>query len=169
MPFLYFCRRRFVEIGRYYCSYKAFNLSLRPRQCLDSELMNVWIEKFNHEANILSNSNSRQKRKYAFTQHMTVSYTGICIRSFFSFLCSATFSPFLLPLNTGAAYCWSQDIWRKSMYERAERPKCKVQDPKKWPCELTCLFQSFSKLYFLVHIPIRCDDLCWSFVFHFTM
>lgn len=60
----------FVKIGRYFCTYKAFNESLRPRTYLDSEVMNVWIEKFNHEAKIISQSNPRQKKKYAFNQYM---------------------------------------------------------------------------------------------------
>uniref|UniRef100_A0ACD5ZU07 Uncharacterized protein n=1 Tax=Avena sativa TaxID=4498 RepID=A0ACD5ZU07_AVESA len=59
----------FVEIGRYYCCYRTFQTSLRPRQNLDSELMNVWIEKFNHESDIVCKKSARKKRKYAFTQH----------------------------------------------------------------------------------------------------
>uniref|UniRef100_A0ACD6AMH1 Uncharacterized protein n=1 Tax=Avena sativa TaxID=4498 RepID=A0ACD6AMH1_AVESA len=59
----------FVEIGRYYTCYKTFQTSLQSRQNLDSELMNVWIEKFNHESDIVCKKSARQKRKYAFTQH----------------------------------------------------------------------------------------------------
>jgi hypothetical protein len=32
--------------------------------------MNVWIEKFNHEAIILAQRNPRFKKKFAFSQHL---------------------------------------------------------------------------------------------------
>ncbi|KAM0898757.1 hypothetical protein ACQ4PT_021738 [Festuca glaucescens] len=62
--------KEFVRIGRYFCSYKSFHDSLKPRQYLSSEVMNVWIEKFNREAKIVSQKNPRLKKKYAFTQHL---------------------------------------------------------------------------------------------------
>jgi hypothetical protein len=40
--------------------------------------MNVWVEKFNHEARILAQRNPRFKKKFAFSQHFVV-------RFFFSF------------------------------------------------------------------------------------
>ncbi|KAM0891832.1 hypothetical protein ACQ4PT_026127 [Festuca glaucescens] len=60
----------FVRIGRYHCSYKSFLESLMPRQYLNSEVMNVWIEKFNREAKIIADNNPRAKKKFAFTQLM---------------------------------------------------------------------------------------------------
>ncbi|KAM0881745.1 hypothetical protein ACQ4PT_032754 [Festuca glaucescens] len=60
----------FMRIGRFYCSYKSFLESLMPRQYLSSEVMNVWIEKFNREAKIIVDSNPRAKKKFAFTQLM---------------------------------------------------------------------------------------------------
>ncbi|KAM0914864.1 hypothetical protein ACQ4PT_011238 [Festuca glaucescens] len=62
--------KEFVRIGRYFCSYKSFHDSLKPRQYLSSEDINVWIEKFNREAKIVSQKNPRLKKKYAFTQHL---------------------------------------------------------------------------------------------------
>ena len=73
MLFVLVCNKEFVKIGRFFCSYKGFNYSLKPRQALDSEVMNVWIEKFNHEAKIVSQNNPRMKKKYAFTQNFVVS------------------------------------------------------------------------------------------------
>lgn len=40
---------------------------------LDSELMNVLIEKFNYDWNVLAQNNPRMKKKYAFTQNFVVS------------------------------------------------------------------------------------------------
>ncbi|KAM0847564.1 hypothetical protein ACQ4PT_054933 [Festuca glaucescens] len=62
--------KEFVRIGRYFCSYKSFHDSLKPRQYLSSEVMNVWIEKFNREAKIVYQKKPRLKKKYAFTQHL---------------------------------------------------------------------------------------------------
>ncbi|KAM0894300.1 hypothetical protein ACQ4PT_024571 [Festuca glaucescens] len=62
--------KEFVRIGRYFCSYKSFFESLKPRHYLDSEVMNVWVEKFNREAKIVAQKNPREKKKYAFTQFM---------------------------------------------------------------------------------------------------
>ncbi|KAM0825388.1 hypothetical protein ACQ4PT_069595 [Festuca glaucescens] len=62
--------KEFVRIGRYFCSYKSFHDSLKPRQYLSSEVMNVWNEKSNREAKIVSQKNPRLKKKYAFTQHL---------------------------------------------------------------------------------------------------
>ncbi|KAM0896404.1 hypothetical protein ACQ4PT_023221 [Festuca glaucescens] len=62
--------KEFVRIGRYFCSYKSFFESLKPRHYLDSEVMNVWVEKFNREAKIVAQKNPREKEKYAFTQFM---------------------------------------------------------------------------------------------------
>ncbi|KAK1615268.1 hypothetical protein QYE76_020785 [Lolium multiflorum] len=55
----------FVRIGRFYCSYKSFLDSLMPRHYLSSEVMNVWIEKFNREAKIIGDSNPRAKKKFS--------------------------------------------------------------------------------------------------------
>jgi hypothetical protein len=70
------CSKEFVRIGRYFCSYKSFIESLKPRHYLDSEVMNVWVEKFNREAKIVAQKNPREKKKYAFTQFMVVSSTS---------------------------------------------------------------------------------------------
>ena len=40
---------------------------------LDSEVMNVWIEKFNHDSKTLATKSPHEKKKYAFTQHIVVS------------------------------------------------------------------------------------------------
>ncbi|KAM0908190.1 hypothetical protein ACQ4PT_015632 [Festuca glaucescens] len=53
--------KEFVRIGRYFCSYKSFHDSLKPRQYLSSEVMNVWIEKFNREAKIVSQKKNQDK------------------------------------------------------------------------------------------------------------
>ncbi|KAM0850815.1 hypothetical protein ACQ4PT_052831 [Festuca glaucescens] len=60
----------FVRIGRYYFSYKSFLESLKPCQYLNSEVMNVCIEKFNREAKIIADNNPRAKKKFTFTQLM---------------------------------------------------------------------------------------------------
>jgi hypothetical protein len=70
--FFHLCSKPFIKIGRSYCTYKPFYASLRPRQCLDSEVMDVWIEKFNHDAKVLCEKNVRVKKKYAFSMLMTV-------------------------------------------------------------------------------------------------
>ncbi|KAM0854052.1 hypothetical protein ACQ4PT_050679 [Festuca glaucescens] len=62
--------KEFVWIGRYFCSYKSFFESLKPRNYLDSEVMNVWVDKFNSESKIVAQKNPREKKKYAFTQFM---------------------------------------------------------------------------------------------------
>uniref|UniRef100_A0ACD5TCW8 Uncharacterized protein n=1 Tax=Avena sativa TaxID=4498 RepID=A0ACD5TCW8_AVESA len=63
-------QRCFVQIGRYVCTYKSFKESLKPRAFLSTEVMDVWIEKFNHEAMIISKNIARQKRRYAFTHNI---------------------------------------------------------------------------------------------------
>lgn len=71
-----------MQIGRYFCTYKGFKESLKPRAFLSTEVMDVWIEKFNHEAMIICKNSARQKRRYAFTHNIVVS--NILLRSFFS-------------------------------------------------------------------------------------
>uniref|UniRef100_A0ACD5YPB1 Uncharacterized protein n=1 Tax=Avena sativa TaxID=4498 RepID=A0ACD5YPB1_AVESA len=63
-------QRCFVQIGRYFCTYKGFKESLKPRAFLSTEVMDVWIEKFNHEAMIICKNSARQKRRYAFTHNI---------------------------------------------------------------------------------------------------
>ncbi|KAM0843062.1 hypothetical protein ACQ4PT_057953 [Festuca glaucescens] len=55
--------KEFVRIGWYFCSYKSFHDSLKPRQYLSSEVMNVWIEKFNREAKIVSQKKLQVKEE----------------------------------------------------------------------------------------------------------
>ncbi|KAM0908893.1 hypothetical protein ACQ4PT_015163 [Festuca glaucescens] len=62
--------KAFVQIGRYFCTYRSFVASLKPRMPLDSQVMNVWTEKFNREAALLAAKSNRSKKKYAFSQHM---------------------------------------------------------------------------------------------------
>uniref|UniRef100_A0ACD5W495 Uncharacterized protein n=1 Tax=Avena sativa TaxID=4498 RepID=A0ACD5W495_AVESA len=63
-------QRCFVQIGRYFCTYKGFKESLKPHAFLSTEVMNVWIEKFNHEAMIICKNSACQKRRYAFTHNI---------------------------------------------------------------------------------------------------
>lgn len=70
-----------MQIGHYFCTYKGFKESLKPRAFLSTEVMDVWIEKFNHEAMIICKNSARQKRRYAFTHNIVVS--NILLRSFF--------------------------------------------------------------------------------------
>uniref|UniRef100_A0ACD5THM4 Uncharacterized protein n=1 Tax=Avena sativa TaxID=4498 RepID=A0ACD5THM4_AVESA len=63
-------QRCFVQIGRYFCTYRGFKESLKPRAFLSTEVMDVWIEKFNHEAMIICKNSARQKRRYAFTHNI---------------------------------------------------------------------------------------------------
>uniref|UniRef100_A0ACD5X413 Uncharacterized protein n=1 Tax=Avena sativa TaxID=4498 RepID=A0ACD5X413_AVESA len=65
-------QRCFVQIGRYFCTYKGFKESLKPRAFLSTEVMDVWIEKFNHEAMIICKNSARQKRRYAFTHNIVI-------------------------------------------------------------------------------------------------
>jgi hypothetical protein len=46
--------KAFVQIGRYFCTYKSFVASLNPQMPLDSQVMDVWTEKFNREASLLA-------------------------------------------------------------------------------------------------------------------
>ncbi|KAM0891690.1 hypothetical protein ACQ4PT_026256 [Festuca glaucescens] len=62
--------KAFVQIGRYFCTYRSFVASLKPRMPLDSQVMDVWTEKFNREASLLAAKSNRSKKKYAFSQHM---------------------------------------------------------------------------------------------------
>jgi hypothetical protein len=73
--FLYMLLRSkaFVQIGRYFCTYRSFVASLKPRMPLDSQVMDVWTEKFNRESTLLAAKSNRAKKKYAFSQHMVVS------------------------------------------------------------------------------------------------
>jgi hypothetical protein len=71
--FIVFSRKHFLQIGRYFCTYRSFLGSLRPRQQLDNQVMGVWIEKFNRESALLSGKNTCAKKKYAFSVFMTVS------------------------------------------------------------------------------------------------
>jgi hypothetical protein len=68
-----FSWKHFLQIGRYLYTYQSFLRSLRPRQQLDSQVMGVWIEKFNRESALLSGKTPRAKKKYAFSVFMTVS------------------------------------------------------------------------------------------------
>jgi hypothetical protein len=70
--------KEFIRIGRYYCCYKGFHDSLKPREYLSSEVMNVWVEKFNHEARILAQRNPRFKKKFSFSQHFVVIFVLFC-------------------------------------------------------------------------------------------
>uniref|UniRef100_A0ACD5VBL9 Uncharacterized protein n=1 Tax=Avena sativa TaxID=4498 RepID=A0ACD5VBL9_AVESA len=63
-------QRCFVQIGRYFCTYKGFKESLKPRAFLSTEVTDVWIEKFNHEAMIICKNSARQKKRYAFTHNI---------------------------------------------------------------------------------------------------
>uniref|UniRef100_A0ACD5XX05 Uncharacterized protein n=1 Tax=Avena sativa TaxID=4498 RepID=A0ACD5XX05_AVESA len=63
-------QRCFVQIGRYSCTYKGFKESLKPRAFLSTEVMDVWIEKFNHDAMTICKNSARQKRRYAFTHNI---------------------------------------------------------------------------------------------------
>jgi hypothetical protein len=73
--FLYMLLRSkaFVQIGRSFCTYRSFVASLKPRMPLDSQVMDVWTEKFNRESTLLAAKSNRAKKKYAFSQHMVVS------------------------------------------------------------------------------------------------
>ncbi|KAM0905555.1 hypothetical protein ACQ4PT_017304 [Festuca glaucescens] len=64
--------KAFVQIGRYFCTYRSFLASLKPRMPLDSQVMDVWTEKFNREAALLDAKSNRSKKKYAFSQHMVI-------------------------------------------------------------------------------------------------
>ncbi|KAM0859750.1 hypothetical protein ACQ4PT_046984 [Festuca glaucescens] len=64
--------KAFVQIGRYFCTYRSFLASPKPRMPLDSQVMDVWTEKFNREAALLAAKSNRSKKKYAFSQHMVI-------------------------------------------------------------------------------------------------
>uniref|UniRef100_A0ACD5XC32 Uncharacterized protein n=1 Tax=Avena sativa TaxID=4498 RepID=A0ACD5XC32_AVESA len=61
----------FVKYGRFYTSYRGFQESLRPRQYLSSEVMNVFLEKFNNVAKAYADKNTRAKKKYSFSTYDT--------------------------------------------------------------------------------------------------
>uniref|UniRef100_A0ACD5Y7U9 Uncharacterized protein n=1 Tax=Avena sativa TaxID=4498 RepID=A0ACD5Y7U9_AVESA len=61
----------FVKYGRFYTSYRGFQESLRPRQYLSSEVMNVFLEKFNNVAKAYAVKNTRAKKKYSFSTYDT--------------------------------------------------------------------------------------------------
>jgi hypothetical protein len=71
--FIVFSRKHFLQIGHYFYTYRSFLGSLRPCQQLDSQVMGVWIEKFNRESALFSGKNACAKKKYAFSFFMTVS------------------------------------------------------------------------------------------------
>jgi hypothetical protein len=84
------CSKVFLQIGRFYCTYKSFRESLRYRQDLDSQVMEVWIEKFNQESKVLYSKYPRLKKKFAFSVFMTVSNKihNTCI--FYQSICFST-------------------------------------------------------------------------------
>jgi hypothetical protein len=72
------CSKEFIRIGRYYCCYKGFHDSLKPREYLNSEVMNVWVENFNYEA---KNSCSKEPK----VQEKVCFQSTLCGKSPFSF------------------------------------------------------------------------------------
>ncbi|KAM0892305.1 hypothetical protein ACQ4PT_025815 [Festuca glaucescens] len=50
----------------------SFVASLKPRMPLDSQVMDVWVEKFNRESALLAAKSQRSKKKYAFSQLMVL-------------------------------------------------------------------------------------------------
>ncbi|KAM0845619.1 hypothetical protein ACQ4PT_056254 [Festuca glaucescens] len=56
--------KSFVQIGRYFCTYRSFVGSLKPRMPLDSQVMDVWTEKFNRESALLATKSNRSKKNF---------------------------------------------------------------------------------------------------------
>ncbi|KAM0894786.1 hypothetical protein ACQ4PT_024246 [Festuca glaucescens] len=61
--------KEFLKIGRFFCSYKSFNGSLRPRQYLSNAVMAIWTEKFNHAAKASAEKNPRNHKRYSFSPY----------------------------------------------------------------------------------------------------
>ena len=71
--FSVYCRTPFIVIGRTHCTYKSFYSSLRPRQCLESQVMGVWTENANKVTKQSWGKSAKELKKYVFSCYLTVS------------------------------------------------------------------------------------------------
>ena len=73
-----------MQIGNFYVSYEHFYETFKPRQWMGTEVMSLYVEKFNIDNQSKNKIDKRLIKKFAFTVSMTVS---ICYLSASSLCC----------------------------------------------------------------------------------